>query len=136
MQSIVVDASVSLKWIIDEAGTSDALALLDRGAIHAPDFLLVEVANVLWSKVRRQVIPRPQADAGYEAIAAVPMFLVPVGELTAPARSVAFALDLTVYDAIYAALAQRLDCPLATADRALAAAIEAAGTPGSAMLIR
>lgn len=135
MDHVVVDASAALKWVLDEAGTSAALALLDEDVIHAPDFMFVEVANVLWSKVRRRVLTRSESDAAFEAIAAVPIVLAPLGELTLAARSLAYALDLTVYDALYAALAQRLDCPLATADEALAQAMTASGITGSALLI-
>jgi hypothetical protein len=52
---VVVDASAALKWILDEDGQSAALELLDEDMLHAPDFLLGDVANVLWSKVRRRV---------------------------------------------------------------------------------
>ena len=134
-RSVVVDASAALKWIFEESGSAAALALLDRDVIHAPDFILVEVANVLWSKVRRQVLTRSESDAAYEAIASVHMALTPLADLTSAARTLAFALDVTVYDAIYAALAQNFDCPLATADRALARAMNTSGVPGSALLI-
>lgn len=132
---VVVDASVALKWVLEERGTASALAILDEDVIHAPDFMLVEVANVLWAKVSRQVVTRAEADAAFEAIAAVPVAFTPLGELTRPARSLSFALDLTVYDALYAALAQQFDCPLATADSDLARAMSASGIGGSALLI-
>lgn len=133
---IVVDASVALKWAIDEEGTAAAVKLLDREVLHAPDFLLLEVANILWSKTRRQVISRAEADEAYEAIAAVPLTVTPLAELVAPARALAFALDLTAYDAVYAALAQRLACPLATADETLARAMGEAGLGASGLLVR
>lgn len=52
------------------------------------------------------------------------------------ARSLAHALDLSVYDALYAALAQSLRCALATADARLAGAIDASGFAAPARLIR
>lgn len=133
---IVVDASVALKWVIEEEGTPAALDLLDEDVLHAPDFLLLEVANVLWSKARRAVLSRHEADQAYDAIAAVPMLVTPLAELVQPARALAFALDLTTYDAVYAALAQKLACSLATADEKLERAVRAAGLPGSALLVR
>jgi predicted nucleic acid-binding protein len=135
MTQVVVDASTALKWVLEEPGTEAALRVLDEDVIHAPDFLLVEVANVLWAKARRGVLTRAGADAAFEAVAAVPIAYAPLGELTSPARSLAFALDVTLYDALYAALAQRFDCPLVTADVALANAINASGMAGSARLI-
>lgn len=135
LQRVVVDASAALKWVLEEEGSPDALELLGRDVLHAPDFLLLEVANVLWAKARRGALARSEADAAFQALAAVPLVLTPLAELTRPARTLAFALDLTVYDAVYAALAQQLDCPLATADRTLAQAMTAAGLAGSAQLI-
>ena len=132
---VVVDASVAVKWVIEEPGTEAALALRNEGVLHAPDFMLVEVANVFWSKVRRRLLTRAQADGGYEAIASVPFLRTPLAELVLPARSTAFALDVTVYDAVYVALAQRWNCPLATADGKLAQAMEASGVRPGALLI-
>lgn len=136
LQRVVVDASAALKWVLEEEGSAAASELLDKDVLHAPDFMLLEVANVLWAKVRRGALSRSDADAAFRTLAAVPMALTPLSELIRPARSLAFALDLTVYDAVYAALAQQLDCPLATADRTLAQAMTAAGLAGSAQLIR
>jgi len=136
LQRVVVDASAALKWVLEEEGSPEALELLNRDVLHAPDFLLLEVANVLWTKVRRSALSRTDADAAFQTLAAVPMVLTPLAELIPPARSLAFALDLTVYDAVYAALAQQLDCPLATADAALARAMTDAALTGSALLIR
>lgn len=124
-----------MKCVLDEPGAEAALELLDEGVLHAPDFILVEVANVIWSKVRRRLLTRAEADTAYDAITAVPYLRTPLAELILPARSLAFALDVTVYDALYVALAQRWNCPLATADRKLAAAMEAGGLNGSAHLI-
>lgn len=132
----VVDASAALKWVIEESGSEAALKLLEGEALFAPDFLLVEVANVLWSKGRRGVLTREQVEIAYEAVASAPLVLVPLGELIPAARTLAFALDVTVYDALYAALAQRLDCPLATADERLAGAMARSGGPGRGLLVR
>ncbi|MEE4299403.1 MAG: type II toxin-antitoxin system VapC family toxin [Pseudomonadales bacterium] len=133
---VVIDASAALKWILDEEGRTAALELLDEDALHAPDFLLAEVANVLWSKARRRILDRGQADAAYEAIASVPVAYTSVAELTVPARILAHALDLTVYDALYVALAQRQRCSLATADARLAGTVDASGISEPARLIR
>lgn len=44
---------------------------------------------------------------------------VSTADLLLPALELALAYDLTVYDACYAALAQKIGCPLITADAAL-----------------
>ena len=136
LQRVVVDASAALKWVLDEEGSNAAYELLDEDVLHAPDFMLLEAANVLWAKTRRAVLSRAEADAAFDALAAVPLVVTPLAELIRPARTLAFALDLTVYDAVYAALAQQLACPLATADEKLANAMAAAHLASSAQLIR
>ena len=57
---------------------------------------------------------------------ALPLQVWPVTELTERALAVAVALDVTVYDAAYLALADRLSIPLITADAAL---VQKAGGP-------
>jgi predicted nucleic acid-binding protein len=49
----VVDASVALKWVIDEDGSEAAGALLLEEPLAAPDLLMVECANVLWTRGAR-----------------------------------------------------------------------------------
>jgi len=49
--SLVIDASVAIKWFIEEELHRAALDLLDRpGDRHAPDLLVAEVANIAWRK--------------------------------------------------------------------------------------
>jgi predicted nucleic acid-binding protein len=50
---LVIDASIAIKWVIEEEGTKEALALRNQ-ALVAPDLLIAECANVLWKKVRRR----------------------------------------------------------------------------------
>src|SRR6266404_5666664 len=49
----VIDASVALKWVIEEDGSEAATALLVGDVLAAPDFVVIECANVLWAKTRR-----------------------------------------------------------------------------------
>lgn len=132
---VVVDASVALKWVLDEPGSAVAEGLLEEDVLRAPDFLLVEVANVLWTKARRGSLGRSEAETAFDGVAAVPLVFTPTAELVTPARALAHAMDITVYDALYAALAQRFGCTLATSDRVLARAVAAAGLPGAVLLI-
>lgn len=50
--TVVVDASLAVKWIVREPGSNEALGLLEKWiragvALSAPPLLLYEVANVL-----------------------------------------------------------------------------------------
>ena len=42
MSRTVIDASVAIKWVVEENGTPEALALLNEGSLLAPDLLIPE----------------------------------------------------------------------------------------------
>jgi predicted nucleic acid-binding protein len=47
VNTFVVDASVAIKWVIEEDGTPEALALYQRAKLIAPELLVPECANIL-----------------------------------------------------------------------------------------
>ena len=49
--SIVIDASVAVKWVLDEPRSDAALALRNE-QLAAPALWLAEAANALWRHVR------------------------------------------------------------------------------------
>jgi predicted nucleic acid-binding protein len=49
MTALVIDASVAIKWVIDEPGTKEALSLL-KHRLYAPDLLVAECGNILWKR--------------------------------------------------------------------------------------
>ena len=51
--TVVIDASVALKWFVEEQGTDQAAALLaGNDLLIAPDLIVAEVANAGWKAVR------------------------------------------------------------------------------------
>ncbi|MGD0103372.1 MAG: type II toxin-antitoxin system VapC family toxin [Rhodopila sp.] len=60
MSTFVIDASVAIKWVVEEPGTQEAL-LFRRHRLLAPDLLMAECADVLWKKVRRKELTRDLA---------------------------------------------------------------------------
>jgi predicted nucleic acid-binding protein len=46
LSTFVIDASVVIKWVVDEPGTAQA-HLLRRHRLLAPDLLIAECANIL-----------------------------------------------------------------------------------------
>ena len=121
---IVVDASVALKWVIEEDGSLAARQLILRETLAAPDFLATECASVLWAKARRNQIPSSDARAGLAAILAAPVQMLRSAQFVAAAQSIAFDLDQTVYDSLYLAAAVAQRAVLVTADAAFAVAAE------------
>ena len=50
--TVVVDASVGVKWFVSETHEVEALALLnDRFERHVPNHFYIEVASTVWKKV-------------------------------------------------------------------------------------
>ena len=125
--SLVVDASVAVKWVVLEEGRAEALRRTAGVQLSAPDFVLVEAANILWKKVRRKELNQDQAHLGGEFIRAAFQSLIPASDLIEDAASISFDLDHPVYDCMYLACARRLGFSLLTADQKLAQRSEAAG---------
>lgn len=118
MTAFVVDASVAIKWVIDEPGTQQAL-LLHRERLSAPDLLVPECSNILWKKVRRGELSADEAIFAARLLQRADVELQPMRRLWEPATRFAVALDHPAYDCTYLALAQALSCALVTADERL-----------------
>lgn len=119
----VVDASVALKWVLDEPGSDAAAALLDGRRLYAPQLLMIEVANALWVATRRGSISVNDAEDALALVTAMPFraWLREVN-LVGDALKLARLLDHPVYDCCYLALAMAAGVPVVTADRRFVAA--------------
>ena len=118
--TLVIDASVAIKWFAPEPLHESARELLKASDQRvAPDWLLIEVANVLWKQQRRGNIK--SAEASRVLILLPQLLTLQAGrDLVAAARDIAIALDHSVYDCLYLALAENIGGQLVTADRELA----------------
>jgi len=117
MTTVVVDASVVIKWFVPEAGSDAARRLLAGENLYAaPDLLFVEVANVAWKKVRRGHLSERDASQLVSEISNVAIAAVPCRDLAPDAYALAHSTGQTVYDSMYLALALRLDTFVVTAD--------------------
>lgn len=129
--SLVIDASIAVKWFVREDGHEDALGLLGGAEeLQAPDLILGEVANTAWKKHRRGEITRDQAES---ITAALPHYFVrlwPSRDLTVRALRLALDLDHPVYDGLYLACAEAAGGTLVSADKRLIVLAEKAGLGG------
>lgn len=118
--SLIIDASVAVKWFVREDGHEEALRLLVRGEeMHAPDLILGEAANAAWKKHRRGEVTHGQAEA---LAAALPHYFAriwPSRELIDRALRLALDLDHPVYDGLYLACAEAAGGTLVSADARL-----------------
>lgn len=129
MRSLVIDCSTAIAWtMVDESSAlaEAALGRLRLGGGVAPQFWWAELRNGLLAAERRGRISPAGTDAALAALDGLPITLddAPRGAMV---MRIAREHDLTVYDAMYLELALRLDRPLATLDRKLSRAAEAAG---------
>lgn len=114
--SIVIDASVALKWVFDERGTEAAIALLAEELI-APELWLAEASNALWRHVRLGETSSAEALARIDELAKAPVALMSIEPYMRRALQLATQLDHPVYDCLYLALAEHLDTHVITDDR-------------------
>ncbi len=111
MAAYVLDASVLAALYVDDPATEQseaALKRMERYEMHAPDLVVLEVANVLWKRVRREELHAEDAMAAIADLSAAAIQFHPVGGLVAQSLALALSHGFTAYDATYVALATRV----------------------------
>lgn len=120
MSVFVVDGSVVLKWCIPEVHSDAARRWLESSHEYlAPDLIFAEVGNAIWKKVRRKELEEGEAQRLAKDVAGVAVETIPTRGLLPDAEALALAIGITVYDAMYVALAARVDTQAITADDGL-----------------
>jgi predicted nucleic acid-binding protein len=120
--TIIVDASIAVKWFHEEEDSPSAERLQERiasGEVRAivPPLLFYEVANVLTLKAGSEV---EGIIAAHRVLLHLPFQVMEVVHTVfEDAVRIAHHYRLSVYDAIYVALAIETGSKLVTADRAL-----------------
>lgn len=123
--TLVVDASVAVKWLIPEEYSQQALKLLKMLAegvteLHAPLILKYEVYNALRTYVSRKIITAENAHRLSRIFSQIELrYHEPSWNVLQVSLKQAIEYGITVYDAIYITLAQELDATLITADKHL-----------------
>ena len=121
---LVVDASVVVKWFLDEPGSKQARSLAGQ-PLAAPSLLLTECANIFWRKVRTQELTGDEALDNMRLLGEAPISIQPQSlDLDLAALELAVALGHPVYDCLYLALTMRMNARLVTADRRFQRVIE------------
>jgi predicted nucleic acid-binding protein len=119
--TVVIDASVAMKWLVAGEGSDRALALIGSDTLVAPDLIFAEAANALWRYSSGGFLA---AEAGEAALAALQRTLdrtYPLAPMASEAYSLAAVLAHPAYDCFYLSLARSLNCLLWTADKRLVA---------------
>ena len=120
-QELVIDASVALKWFVEENHSNLALKVLDylteKALPIVPSLFFYEIANVL----------RYKPEFGIKDIQEVLSALTRFGFLVVPLENalydqtieLAFQYGITIYDASYIAISSKKNCEFVTADEKL-----------------
>uniref|UniRef100_UPI0035CA341A type II toxin-antitoxin system VapC family toxin n=1 Tax=uncultured Sphingomonas sp. TaxID=158754 RepID=UPI0035CA341A len=128
MTMLVVNASVAVKFVFREPGTTEVRAFIAGPELFvAPDWILPEVAHALWNKVKHSELLQIHAEYSLERLPAFFARLYPAAGLTTDAFSLALRFRHSVYDCLYLALALRERAKLLTADKKLHQVAQAAG---------
>jgi predicted nucleic acid-binding protein len=125
MRSLVIDASVAVKWFMPEPHSINAISLLETGSeLLAPDLIFAECGNVLWKKWLRQELEPTDIPAILGDLNRMNMRIVPTFVLSEEASDIAITYRRSFYDSIYLALAVTTDSIMITADEKLRNALQ------------
>ncbi|MEI5663863.1 type II toxin-antitoxin system VapC family toxin [Bosea sp. CCNWLW174] len=124
MSSVVLDASFIVKLLVDESGSRLAQAVLEgyeaAGSVFlAPSHALAEIGEVLCRKLRKGSIESVQFERALDS-ATRRVASNDLTSLLAVAAKIAIDHGVSVYDALYVALADQAGALMLTADRKLA----------------
>jgi predicted nucleic acid-binding protein len=133
--TIVIDASVAVKWVLRETGSDAADALLDDHDLIAPALWLVESGNALWRRARIGEITADEAKARLSELRNAPVVSLAIEPHVEQALDLAVELGHPVYDCLYLTVALRHQTQMVTADRRFAAAVNGSHFSGIVRLL-
>ncbi len=130
--AFVLDCSVAMAWVFPDEDSEATGRLRDSlidDRAFVPSLWPIEVGSVLLAATRRGRLRADEWPGVCASLEALPIEIDPVStsRVWGPALALAGEHGLSVYDAMYLELALRMRLPLATLDRALAAAARTAG---------
>ncbi|CAM5278265.1 MAG: type II toxin-antitoxin system VapC family toxin [Xanthobacteraceae bacterium] len=129
METLVIDASIAVKWVVEEEGTEDALRLRTGFNLLAPELLIAECANILWKKVQRgELLPDEAAMAG-RLLERSGIAFVPMRGLLEATTALAIKLSHPAYDCVYLTVANQSQARFVTADQRLLRALAERAPP-------
>jgi predicted nucleic acid-binding protein len=128
MATLVIDASVAVKWIVSETNSQRASTLLTSGdLLSAPSVIQLEVGAALSRHVRTGALNATQARSDLAGLKRFFSGIIPSSVLVDAAFELSLQTRHPLYDCIYLALAVRESTVVVTADAKFVKKL--AGTP-------
>ena len=114
----VIDASVAVKWYVEEDFSEEAASVLSgEFELNVPELIYPEFGNILWKKFRRGEVTPAECRNIIERFRGLSLFRHSHNALLKSAYIGAEITGQTVYDWTYLSLAVFLNCEMVTADR-------------------
>lgn len=118
-RTLVVDASVLVAALTDSGSTGEwALESIATHMLHAPELGLIEATNILRRFESAKLLSTLDACQARDQLHDLPVTWMPYEPFAE--RVWELRSNVTAYDAIYIAVAEALEAPLATLDEKLA----------------
>ncbi len=125
MNQVVIDASVALKWYLDNENLgTKAINILthyisDEINLIAPSLIEYEVMNGLKIAQKRGRIDKKSLQSGIEGFFNLEITLYNASHFSNKVLDIVNTHDISSYDACYLALAENKKSPFVTADKVL-----------------
>jgi predicted nucleic acid-binding protein len=116
---LVIDASIAVKWVVEEDGTPEALAIRQKARLIAPDLLIAEYANILWKKVQRRELVKQEALIAARLLQDADIELLPMRTLCETATRISIEVDHPAYDCFLPSAGCRKTMPVRDRGRSL-----------------
>ncbi len=121
-QKKIVDASIAVKWFVEEEGSEKALSLRNEhingsSVLIVPDLFFIEVINAFRYKTKNKEFLKKVNDDLWK----IQLKVQKINQyILDKASEIALDYDMSIYDSIYVALSQIYGCPIYTSDKKLA----------------
>jgi predicted nucleic acid-binding protein len=115
--TLVIDASVAVKWVLAEEGASSAGALRrEPEEFIAPTLIVAEIGSAIRKRVLAKELTAAEAAHALEIATGLIDRLVAIPDLAAQALALSIQLKHSIHDCFYLALSQMGGSVLVTAD--------------------
>ena len=100
--TLIVDASVAIKWYVPEVHTDIAQRLVEESwTLHAPELIFIEIGNIAWKQVRFGGATVADAIDIVHAALEVGIEVHRSSYLLGRALEIGLATQRTVYDSLF-----------------------------------